>query len=147
MKRAEILKSPGSPGQKGIHIFSTCFLRDLRRKTGSRAKKHEQRPSHGVTVTQSCSTLCPHGLEPARLLCPWNSPGKNIGVGYHFLLQQIFPTQGWNMGLLHCRQILYHLSHQGSLLLRDISKYKDKSIKKYLQKTCLTLSYNLQIIY
>ena len=50
----------------------------------------------------------------ARLLCPWNSPGKNTGLGCHSLLQGIFPTQGLNLGLLHCRQILYHLSHQGS---------------------------------
>ena len=39
-------------------------------------------------------------------LRPWDSPGKNTGVGYHFLLQGIFPTQGWNLGLLHCRQML-----------------------------------------
>ena len=48
------------------------------------------------------------------LLCPWNSPGKNIGVDCHFLLQGIFPTQGSNPGLPHCRQALYHLSHQES---------------------------------
>ena len=45
-----------------------------------------------------------------RFLCPWDSPGKNIGVGSHFLLQGIFWTQESNPGLLHCRQILYHLS-------------------------------------
>ena len=56
----------------------------------------------------------PEGLEPARLLRPWDSPGKNTGVGCHFLLQGIFPAQEWNPGLLHCRQILYHLSHQRS---------------------------------
>ena len=44
----------------------------------------------------------------------WNSPGKNTGVGCHFLLQGIFPTQGSNPGLLHCGQTLYWLSHQGS---------------------------------
>ena len=43
-----------------------------------------------------------------------DSPGKNTGAGCHTLLQGIFPTQGSNPGLLHCRQILYHLSHQGS---------------------------------
>ena len=43
---------------------------------------------------------------------PWNSPGKNTGVDSHSHLQGIFPTQGSNSGLLHCRQILYHLSHQ-----------------------------------
>ena len=50
---------------------------------------------------QSCLTLRPHGLEPARLLCPWDSPGKNTGVGCHSFLQEIFPTQGSNLGLLH----------------------------------------------
>ena len=69
-----------------------------------------------VQVTQSCPTLRPCGLYPAKLLCPWNSPGKRTGVGCHFPFQGIFPTQGLNLGLLHfCRQILYHLSHQGSL--------------------------------
>ena len=43
----------------------------------------------------------------------WDSPGKNTGVGCHFLLQEIFPTQGLNVGLPSCRQTLYHLSHQG----------------------------------
>ena len=43
-----------------------------------------------------------------------NSPVKNTGVGSHSFLQGIFPTQGSNPGLLHCRQIPYHLSHQGS---------------------------------
>ena len=50
----------------------------------------------------------------ARLLCPWDSPGKNTGVGSHALLQGIFPTQGLNPGLPHSRHILYRLSHQGS---------------------------------
>ena len=49
-----------------------------------------------------------------RLLCPWTSPGKNTGVGSHFLLQGIFLKQGSNSGVLHCRQILYCLNHQGS---------------------------------
>ena len=48
------------------------------------------------------------------LLCLWDSPGKNTGVGCHFLLQETFSTQGLNLGLPHCRQTLYHLSHQGS---------------------------------
>ena len=55
-----------------------------------------------------------HGLLPARLLCSWNSPGKDTGVGCHSLLQGIFQTQGLILGLLHCRQIVYRLSHQGS---------------------------------
>ena len=74
-------------------------------------------------VAQSCPTLCKpmewglplHGrLQPTRLLRPWDFPGKSTGVGCHFLLQRIFLTQGSNPGLPHCRQTLYHLSHQGS---------------------------------
>ena len=53
-------------------------------------------------------------LQPHALYSPWNSPGKNTGVGSHSLLQGIFPTQESNPGLLHCRQILYQLSHHGS---------------------------------
>ena len=44
-------------------------------------------------VAQSSLTLRRHGPYPTRLLCPWDSPGKNIEVGCHFLLQEIFPTQ------------------------------------------------------
>ena len=43
-------------------------------------------------------------------------PGKNTGMGCHFLFQGIFPTQELNPGLLHCRQILYQLSYEGSSL-------------------------------
>ena len=57
-------------------------------------------------VAQSCLTRCdPVDCSLPRLLHPWGSPGKNTGVGCHFLLQ-IFPAQGSNPGLLHCRQIL-----------------------------------------
>ena len=49
-------------------------------------------------------SLQPHGLEPTRLLCPWDFPGKNTGVGSHFLLQGIFPTQGLN---LHLQRLLH----------------------------------------
>ena len=53
-------------------------------------------------------------LRPHSLYSPWNSPGQNTGVGSLPLFQGIFPTQGENPGLLHCRQILYQLSHKGS---------------------------------
>ena len=58
-------------------------------------------------------SLRPHGLYLTRLLSPWNFPGKNTGVGCHFLLQRIFLTQRSNLGLPHCRQMLYRLSHRG----------------------------------
>ena len=66
-------------------------------------------------VARSCPTLCnPMELTPgvARLLCPWNLPGKNTGVSFHFLLQRIFLTLGLNPHLLVLYSLL--LSHQGS---------------------------------
>ena len=81
-------------------------------------KKHTMNALCGVRcclVRMSCSTLLRfHGLQPARLLCPWDSSGASTRVGCHFLLQGLFLTQGSNLSLLHCRQILYHLSHQGN---------------------------------
>ena len=66
-------------------------------------------------LAQLCPTLCnPTDLQPTRLLCPWSSPGKNTGVGCHSLLQRLFPTQGLNPSLPHCRQVLYHLKPQRS---------------------------------
>ena len=53
-------------------------------------------------------SLQPHGLQPTRFLCPWDSPGKNTGVGCHFLLQGIFPTQGSNQVSCIGRWILYN---------------------------------------
>ena len=70
--------------------------------------------SESVSCLVGSDYLRSHGLQPTRLLCPWNSPGKNTGVGSYSLFQEIFPTQESNLDLLHCRQILYHLSHQGS---------------------------------
>ena len=55
-------------------------------------------------------------LQPHGLYSPWNSPGQNTGVGSLSLLQGIFPSQGSNPGLLHCRRILYQLSHKWSPL-------------------------------
>ena len=66
-------------------------------------------------VTQSCLTLCdPMDCSPPGSSVHGNSLGKKKGVGCHAFLQGIFPIQGLNPGLPHCRQILYHLSHQGS---------------------------------
>ena len=60
------------------------------------------------------SSLQPHGLQPAMLLCPWDYPGMNIGVDCHALLQRIFLTQGLNPRLLHWQVDSLPLSHAGS---------------------------------
>ena len=73
-----------------------------------------------VLAIQSCPTLC------KSMDC--SPPGSSVRgilrarVGCHFLLQGIFPTQGWNLGLLHCRQILYCLSHRGSPVHASVSE-------------------------
>ena len=66
-------------------------------------------------VSQSCLTLCNlMDCSPPGSSVHGDSPGNNTGVHCHALFQGIFPTQGLNLGLPHCRQILYQLSHQGS---------------------------------
>ena len=69
-------------------------------------------PGRSVRMLRRVRLFVTHGLQPTRLLCPWDSPGKNTGVGCHALLQGTFPIQGSNPRLLHCRQILYHLIHE-----------------------------------
>ena len=64
----------------------------------------------------------PHFCSPGCLLCLWNSPAKNTAVSNHSLLQGIFPNPGINSGLLHCRKILYCLSHLGSRMRLQGSK-------------------------
>ena len=91
-------------------------------KTTKELKKganiHWARPWHTTSFTppsnlvQSCLTLWPRGLQPARLLCAWAFLGKNTGAGCHFLLQGIFPSQGLNSHLLHSQVGVLPLSHQ-----------------------------------
>ena len=81
------------------HKIKRCLL--LGRKATTNLPVSQR--SHSVLS----SSLRSRGLWPTRLLHPWNFPGKSPGVSCHFLLQGIFPTQGSNPGLLHCRLTLY----------------------------------------
>ena len=85
---------PTSQSQSHHHISSLCY-------------HNTQLPGTKISIaTCVCMLICsvmsdslqPHGLSPPRLLCPWNFPKKNTGVGYHFLLQGIFLTRGSNPG-------------------------------------------------
>ena len=70
-------------------------------------------------------SLRPHRLQPARLLCPWDSPGKDTGLGCHFLLQKIFLTQGLNLCLLYLLHWqAYSLPLPGKPRLQPSTKYK-----------------------
>ena len=68
---------------------------------------------HQLPESESCSVVS-NSLRPHGLYNPWYSPGQNTGVAGRSLLQEIFLTQEFNQGLLHCRQILYQLIYQGS---------------------------------
>ena len=82
-------------------------------------------------VCIACSIMAdplrPQALWPTRLLCAWDFLGKNTGVGCHFLLQGIFPTQKWNLYLLcllHCQTDALSLNHLGSHLGRHYTPIK-----------------------
>ena len=96
-----------------------------------------------VLLSQSCPTLC-NPMSP-RLPCPWNSPGKNTGVGCHSQLQGIFPTQGSNPGLLHCRQILYCLRHKGNPWVR-IPMRDSRSIKAHEQNVLQVIRFKEHLL-
>ena len=95
--------------------------------------------------SESCSALS-DSLQPHGLYSPRNSLGQNIGVGSLSLLQGIFPTQALNPDLLHCRQILYQLSHKGSpgygilLLKKSWTKVSPVYVPPY--SLALTRHYN-----
>ena len=92
------------------------------------------------SVVSDSLRLC--GLWPARLLCPWDFPSKNTGVGCHFLLQGIFLTQGSN--LPHCRLILYCLSHQGNH--RILKKKNQTTTTKTMHFLFMSLKYTFAVV-
>ena len=79
--------------------------------------------SFGGSMWSESRSLMSDSLRPHGLYSPWNSPGQNTGVGSLSLLQGIFPTQGLNPGLPHCRQVLYQLSHRGSPRITQWAAY------------------------
>ena len=81
-------------------------------KQGKRLKKEKVKVK---SFSRARLFATPWTVACTKLLHPWDFQGKSTGVGCHFILQGIFPTQGSNPGLSHCRQTLYRPSHQGSL--------------------------------
>ena len=97
-----------------LYGFWTCFppIFVLRVKRSFRMNKNDNEtlPNHeSESFSVVSDSLRSHGLYS-----PWNSSDQKTGVGSLSLLQGIFPTQGLKPGLLHCRQIIYQLSHKGS---------------------------------
>ena len=92
-------------------------------------------------IHQSCLTL----LQPARLLCPWDFPGKNTGVGCPFLLQVIVPTQGWNSNLLHCRRDLYCCATRDFHILEYLTLNQNRFLA--IDKSCLDCRAVCSVLY
>ena len=111
--QARILESFAMPFSKGFSqpTDRTCVCLP-HWQVGSLQLAPPGKPS--VQWESGSHSVVSDSLQPHGLYSPWNSPGQNTGVGSLSLLQGIFPTQGSKPGLLHCRQILYQLSHKGS---------------------------------
>ena len=107
---------PGDSDSLSINVFIFFFFFFfLTPKKQNPSKIYWFAQAHVCLVTQSCPTLCdPMDLSPPGSSVHGDSPGKNTGVGYHAFVQGIFPTQGLNPGLPHCRWILCQLRHQES---------------------------------
>ena len=108
----------------GKPAFINCYyLAQVRRDTCYIFKwKNICPPCPPLCVCESRSVVS-DSLRPHELYSPWNFPGQNTGVGSYSLLQGIFPTQGSNPGLPHCRQILYQLSHNESTRILECVAY------------------------
>ena len=104
-----------------VHILPFKKVLKLKRKVSifcfsQTSKLTDKFHCESLNVKSESHLVRSDSLQPQGLNSPWNSPGQYTGVGSLSLLQGIFPTQGSNPGLLHCRQILYQLSHKGSPL-------------------------------
>ena len=103
-------------------FITVCCKPDVPTKkkpqAGSERLPYSQSPLK-VKVAQLSPTLC----DPMDYYSPWNHSGQNTGVGSLSPLQVIFPTQGSNPGLLHCKRILYHLNHRGSPRILEWGAY------------------------
>ena len=104
--RCSCLENPRDGGAWLAAVSGIAQSRTQLKRLSSRSSSSNPLQYSGLENSMDCSLT---GLLP-----PWDFPGKKTGVGCHFLLQGNFPTQGSNLGLLHYRQMLYHLSHKGS---------------------------------
>ena len=119
---------------------------------------HHQESIVHIRVHAKPLQSCPSPSDPwnvaSRLLCPWDSPGKNTGVGCHALLQGIFLIQGLNprlLELLHCRQILYCRATGGAhsdfnmIIFRSSMRQSKTEVKKFFRCTsCLFIQLGLK---
>ena len=112
-------KQPLEAESQSVRPWHSAECEQCHRLSASRQGLSGHDVSVYVLVVLSRTTLC----DPMDLYS-WNSPGKNTGAGCHSILQNIFPTQRSNPSLLHCGQLLDHLSHQEALVMKAQDKNK-----------------------
>ena len=95
-----------------------------------------------LSISVMSDSLWPLGLSPVRFLYSWGFSRQVSGVGCHALPQGIFPTQGLNPGLPHCREVIYQLSHQGSPELLEWVAYSfsrgNVLIRNWTRVSCIS---------
>ena len=106
------------------HMLGKVILKIFKLGFNSMWNKNFQMYKNKVSRLVVSDSLWPHGLEPTRLLCPWNSPGKNSGVSCHFLLQGTFPTQGSNPGHPHCNRLFTNWATREALSVDVQARFK-----------------------
>ena len=106
------------PNKKWVEDLNRHFSKDIQM-----AKRHMTRCSTSLIIESESHSVVSDSLRPHGLYSLWDFPRQNTGVGSLSLLQGIFPIQGLNPGLLHCRQILYQLSHKGSPRILEWAVY------------------------
>ena len=106
-------------GRKILYHWTTreaqrCSCKPLKLETFFFMLHTNTHESESVSHSVVSNSLWCQGLKPTRPHCPKDLPGKNTWVGCHALSRGSSWSRDWTRGLLHCRQILYHLSHQGN---------------------------------
>ena len=101
-----------------IFLYLICYTADGSRVLAIEKLSLERNWKGSCSVMSD--SLRPHGWKPTRLLPPWDSPGKSTGVGHHFLLQGIFPTQDRTQVSRIVGRHFYHKSHWGSLTSKRV---------------------------
>ena len=128
-----------------MRLFPILFPFHKWENWGSRKMPNKSNLKKSKSVSHSfvSDTLQPYGLQPTRLLCPWDSPGKNTEMGSHSLLQGIFMTQGSNLGLLHCRHSDFFIIWATRLMTRLKLNYLfNGPVSKYSHNERVRVSMN-----
>ena len=144
---SKILKNTYIKSQSCCNMSATSSLQPTHAKKQEIVMYGQGKKKGESEVAQSCPALCdPMDYSPPGSSVRGIFPGRNTGMGCHFLLQGIFLTQELNPGLPHCRQTLYHLSHQGSSKLWPMVREKKKGNSQKCQTLFLGAPKSLQMV-